>query len=52
MNKIYSNKSRGMRKSAGTPEVVPALIDTDITKKEFRKNWSRLIQKVYWKKWN
>jgi len=26
---------------------VPFLIDTDIDSKEFRKSWSRLIQKVY-----
>jgi len=28
-------------------EQVPFLIDTDIDSKEFRKNWGRLIQKVY-----
>ena len=43
----YSNKSRGMRKKAALDEQVPFLIDTDIDSKEFRKNWSRLIQKVY-----
>ena len=25
----------------------PALIDSDISRKAFRKNWARLIQKVY-----
>ena len=43
----YSNKSRGMRKKAETDEQVPALIDSDISKKKFRKNWARLIQKIY-----
>jgi hypothetical protein len=43
----YSNKSRGMRKKAALDEQVPFLIDTDIDSKEFRKSWSRLIQKVY-----
>jgi len=43
----YSNKARGMRKKADTDEQIPALVDTDISKKEFRRNWSRLIQKVY-----
>lgn len=43
----YSNKARGMRKKADTDMLVPALIDTEISKKEFRKNWSRLIQKIY-----
>jgi len=43
----YSNKSRGMREKAALDEQVPFLIDTDIDSKEFRKSWSRLIQKVY-----
>ncbi len=43
----YSNKSRGLRKKAAHDDKVPHLIDTDIDSKEFRKNWSRLIQKVY-----
>ena len=43
----YSNKSRGMRKKADTDDQVPALIDSDISKKKFRKNWARLIQKIY-----
>ncbi len=44
---FYSNKSRGLRKKAGTDDQVPALIDSDISPKAFRKNWARLIQKVY-----
>ena len=44
---FYSNKSRGLRKKAGTDDQVPALIESDISSKEFRKNWARLIQKVY-----
>lgn len=44
---FYSNKSRGLRKKAGTDNLVPALIDSDISRKAFRKNWARLIQKVY-----
>ena len=44
---FYSNKSRGLRKKAGTDDEVPALIDSDISRKAFRKNWARLIQKVY-----
>jgi hypothetical protein len=43
----YSNKSRGLRKKAGTDDGVPALIDSDISRKAFRKNWARLIQKIY-----
>ncbi len=44
---FYSNKSRGLRKKAGTDDLVPALIDSDMSPKAFRKNWARLIQKVY-----
>ncbi len=42
----YSNKSRGLRKKAGTDDEVPALIDSDISRKAFRKNWARLIKKI------
>jgi ribosomal protein S27E len=44
---FYSNKSRGLRKKAGTDDQVPALIESEISSKEFRKNWARLIQKIY-----
>jgi len=43
---FYSNKSRGLHKKAGTDDQVPALIESDISSKEFRKNWARLIQKI------
>ena len=26
---------------------VPALIDSDMSRKAFRKNWARLVQKIY-----
>ena len=42
----YSNKSSGLRKKAGTDDQVPALIDSDVSRKTFRKNWARLIQKI------
>jgi hypothetical protein len=43
----YSNKSRGLRKKAHTDDDVPALIESEASSKEFRKNWARLIQKIY-----
>src|SRR5690554_86791 len=43
----YSNKSRGQRKKAETDDKVPAIVSSDLSKKAFRKNWARLIQKVY-----
>ena len=39
---FYSNKSRGLRKKAADDEV-PALIESEASPKEFRKNWARLI---------
>ena len=52
---FYSNKSRGLRKKlvldsdrgAGTDDQVPALIESELSPKEFRQNWARLIQKIY-----
>ncbi len=43
----YSNKSRGMRKKQGKDDVVPSLIESDISPSAFRKDWARLIQKIY-----
>jgi len=42
---FYSNKSRGLRK-AGTDDEVPALIESDASPGDFRKNWARLIKKI------
>ncbi len=44
---FYSNKSRGLRQKAGTDDQVPALIESEVSSKEFRQNWARLIQKIY-----
>ena len=43
---FYSNKSRGLRKKTGTDDAVPALIESEVSSKKFRKNWARLIQKI------
>ena len=43
----YSNKSRGMRKKADGDDQVPALIESSVSAAVFRKNWARLIQKIY-----
>lgn len=42
----YSNKSRGMRKKANTDDAIPAVVPNEISSKESRQNWERLIQKV------
>jgi len=36
-----------MRKKAGTDNEVSALIDSDVSRKAFRKNWAGLIYKIY-----
>ncbi|RJX19276.1 MAG: transposase [Desulforudis sp.] len=43
----YSNKSRGLRKKSAAGDQMPALVESGISRTEFRKNWARLIQKVY-----
>jgi len=36
-----------MRKKKDNDNIVPVPVITDIKRKKFRKNWARLIQKVY-----
>ncbi len=43
----YSNKSRGMRKKADLDDTIPAVISNEMSSKEFRQSWARLIQKLY-----
>jgi hypothetical protein len=43
----YSNKSRGMRKKAGTDDQVPALVESNLSCTAFRRNWARLIKNIY-----
>lgn len=43
----YSNKSRGLRKKAETDDDIPFILKNEMSSKEWRQNWARLIQKVY-----
>jgi ribosomal protein S27E len=43
----YSNVSRGKRKEAGADDAVPCILEQEGNSKTFRKNWARLIQKIY-----
>jgi len=43
----YSNKSRGMRKKTGIDDQVPSLVESAVSSAAFRRNWARLIQKIY-----
>jgi hypothetical protein len=42
----YSNVSRGKQKET-EDDGVPAILEADKRSKEYRKNWARLIQKIY-----
>ena len=43
----YSNVSRGKRKKQDQDEWIPCILEPDKDSKEYRKNWARLIQKIY-----
>jgi len=43
----YSNVSRGKRKKREIDDAIPCILEPELTGKEFRRNWARLIQKIY-----
>ncbi len=43
----YSNAARGKRKKADSDDKIPCILEPELTGKAFRKNWARLIQKIY-----
>ncbi|MBI4632919.1 MAG: transposase [Deltaproteobacteria bacterium] len=43
----YSNVSRGKRQMAGRDDGVPCILESLGYVKAFRKNWARMIQKIY-----
>jgi hypothetical protein len=43
----YSNVSRGKRKKQNQDEWIPYILEPVGSSKEYRKNWARLIQKIY-----
>ena len=43
----YSNVSRGKRKKQKKDELISSILELNGSSKESRKNWARLIQKVY-----
>ena len=43
----YSNVSRGKRKKHDHDGLIPSILEPDGSSKEHRKNWARLIQKIY-----
>ena len=43
----YSNVSRGKRKMQDQDKRIPSILEPARSSKEYRKNWARLIQKIY-----
>ena len=43
----YSNVSRGKRKMQDQDELILSILEPDGSSKERRKNWARLIRKIY-----
>ena len=43
----YSNVSRGKRQQDGSEEAIPCILEPEGDAKVFRRNWARLIQKIY-----
>ena len=43
----YSNVSRGKRQKEGNDDAVPCILESQGDEKTFRRNWARLIQKIY-----
>ncbi|RZB36250.1 MAG: hypothetical protein SRB2_02330 [Desulfobacteraceae bacterium Eth-SRB2] len=43
----YSNVACGKRKKADADDKIPCVLEPELTDMTFRKNWARLIQKIY-----
>jgi hypothetical protein len=43
----YSKVSRGKRKKQNQDEWIPGILESEGPTKEYKKNWARLIQKIY-----
>ncbi|HIJ54570.1 MAG TPA: hypothetical protein HPQ03_00450 [Deltaproteobacteria bacterium] len=43
----YSNVALGKRKKEGADDNIPCILVAEVTDKAFRRNWARLIQKIY-----
>jgi len=43
----YSNVARGKRKKVGADDSISCILESELTGREFRRNWARLIRKIY-----
>ncbi|MBL7203360.1 MAG: transposase [Desulfobacteraceae bacterium] len=44
---FYSNVARGKRKKNDQDELIPSILEPDGSSGEYKRNWARLIQKIY-----
>jgi Putative transposase len=44
---FYSNVARGKRKKNDQDELIPSILEPESSAKEYKRNWARLIQKIY-----
>jgi len=44
---FYSNVARGKRKKRDSDELIPSIFETEESSKDYKRNWARLIQKIY-----
>jgi len=44
---LYGVTERGERKKEGSDDAVPGILEPQGGEKIFRRNWARLIQKIY-----
>ena len=44
---FYSNVARGKRKKKDEDGLIPSILEPDGSTKEHKRNWARLIQKIY-----
>lgn len=45
--RLLSNVSRGKRMIQDKDDAIPSILEPDGSSREFKKNWARLIQKIY-----
>jgi len=43
----YSNVARGKRKKKGQDDLIDSILEPDSPSREYKRNWARLIQKIY-----
>ena len=43
----YSNVMRGKRIKNGADDNIPCILEPELSARDFRRNWARMIQKIY-----